>query len=139
MILKVHRKGFPVIPKSAPKSVFFMEIFHLKMCHTFAHAPCSVRTVQPLCTWPICIVPDNKAPEASVKASLIIGLRLRQILLKVNLVDQEGDGEAAFPEVKDLQFTYIPSGAEIVSIDAFSRSSNKRDFVIGSFLVSVHV
>ena len=98
-----------------------------------------MRTVQPLCTWPICIVPDYKASEASVKASLIIGLRLRQILLKVNLVDQEGDGEAAFPEVKDLQFTYIPSGAEIVSIDAFSRSSNKRDFVIGSFLVSVHV
>ena len=96
-----------------------------------------MRTVQPLCAWPICIVQDYKAPEASVKASLIIGLRLR--LLKVNFVDQEGDGEAAFPEVKDLQFTYIPSGAEIVSIDAFSRSSNKRDFVIGSFLVSVHV
>ena len=50
-----------------------------------------------------------------------------------NLIDnQEGDGEGANPEVKDLQFTYIPSGAEIISIDAFSRSTHKHDFVIGS-------
>lgn len=45
---------------------------------------------------------------------------------------QEGDGEGANPEVKDLQFTYIPSGAEIISIDAFSRSTHKHDFVIGT-------
>ena len=55
----------------------------------------------------------------------------RDELTLTDFADQEGDGEGAFPEVKDLQFTYIPSGAEIVSIDAFSRSSNKRDFVIG--------
>ena len=32
--------GFPVIPKSAQKVTFFVEIYHLKLCLTFVRAPC---------------------------------------------------------------------------------------------------
>ena len=35
----VHRRGFPVIPKSAVKAIFFMEIYQLKLCLTLACAP----------------------------------------------------------------------------------------------------
>lgn len=35
------------------------------------------------------------------------------------------------PLIKELLFTYIPSGAEIVSVDAYNKSSKEDEFVIG--------
>ena len=39
------------------------------------------------------------------------------------------------PQTKELQFTYIPSGAEIISIDAFNHSPVTDDFVIGITII----
>ena len=36
---------------------------------------------------------------------------------------------------QELHFTYIPSGAEIISIDAFNRSKVGDDFVIGVTII----
>ena len=41
----------------------------------------------------------------------------------------------ADPETQELQFTYIPSGAEIIYIDAFNRSVVGDDFVIGVTII----
>ncbi|KAG1681056.1 KICSTOR complex protein kaptin [Nymphon striatum] len=35
------------------------------------------------------------------------------------------------PSSRELHFTYIPSAAEIISIDAFNRSTHGNDFVVG--------
>ena len=35
----------------------------------------------------------------------------------------------------EIQFTYIPSGAEIISLDAFNRSESEDDFVIGVTII----
>ena len=35
------------------------------------------------------------------------------------------------PMIKELLFTYIPSGAEIISVDAYNKSSEADEFVIG--------
>lgn len=40
-------------------------------------------------------------------------------------------GCVVVPQSQEIQFTYIPSGAEIISIDAFNRSKTEDDFVIG--------
>ena len=39
------------------------------------------------------------------------------------------------PQTQDLKFTYIPSGAEIISINAFNRSKFGDDFVIGVTII----
>ncbi|CAH0551988.1 unnamed protein product [Brassicogethes aeneus] len=39
------------------------------------------------------------------------------------------------PTTKEVSFTYIPSGAEIISIDAFNKSSTKNEFVIGITII----
>lgn len=44
-------------------------------------------------------------------------------------------GCVVVPQTQELQFTYIPSGAEIISIDAFNRSKNGDDFVIGVTII----
>jgi len=44
-------------------------------------------------------------------------------------------GCVVVPQTKQLQFTYLPNGSEIVSIDAFNKSSETNDFVIGVTIV----
>lgn len=44
-------------------------------------------------------------------------------------------GCVVVPQTQELQFTYIPSGAEIISIDAFNRSKIGDDFVIGVTII----
>jgi len=44
-------------------------------------------------------------------------------------------GCVVVPETQDLKLTYIPSGAEIISIDAFNRSKVVDDFVIGVTII----
>ncbi|KAF4531949.1 hypothetical protein B566_EDAN006641 [Ephemera danica] len=39
------------------------------------------------------------------------------------------------PTVREVPFTYIPSGAEIISIDAFNKSPISNDFVIGITII----
>ncbi|KZC10390.1 Kaptin, partial [Dufourea novaeangliae] len=41
------------------------------------------------------------------------------------------------PLVKELLFTYIPSGAEIISIDAYNKSDTSDGFVIGITIIKV--
>ncbi|XP_014243706.1 KICSTOR complex protein kaptin-like isoform X2 [Cimex lectularius] len=42
------------------------------------------------------------------------------------------------PCVKEVPFTYIPPGAEIISIDSFNRSSTRDDFFIGIAIIKVN-
>jgi len=44
-------------------------------------------------------------------------------------------GCVVVPQTQEIQFTYIPSGAEIISIDAFNRSDSGDDFVIGVTII----
>jgi len=44
-------------------------------------------------------------------------------------------GCVVVPQSQEIQFTYIPSGAEIISIDAFNRSADSDDFVIGVTII----
>ena len=44
-------------------------------------------------------------------------------------------GCVVVPQSQEIQFTYIPSGAEIISIDAFNRSKTVDDFVIGVTII----
>lgn len=44
-------------------------------------------------------------------------------------------GCVVVPQSQEIQFTYIPSGAEIISIDAFNRSKHEEDFVIGVTII----
>ncbi|KAJ3647450.1 hypothetical protein Zmor_019328 [Zophobas morio] len=39
------------------------------------------------------------------------------------------------PTTKEVSFTYIPSGAEIISVDAFNKSDSKNEFVIGITII----
>ncbi len=43
------------------------------------------------------------------------------------------------PQTQELQFTYIPGGSEIISIDAYNRSVTANDFVIGITIIKVAV
>ncbi|CAH1394130.1 unnamed protein product [Nezara viridula] len=42
------------------------------------------------------------------------------------------------PVIKEVPFTYIPTGAEIISIDAFNRSKTRDDFFIGITIIKVN-
>nr|XP_024216643.1 KICSTOR complex protein kaptin-like isoform X2 [Halyomorpha halys] len=42
------------------------------------------------------------------------------------------------PVIKEVPFTYIPTGAEIISIDAFNRSKTCDDFFIGITIIKVN-
>jgi hypothetical protein len=43
------------------------------------------------------------------------------------------------PQTQELQFTYIPGGSEIISIDAYNRSTTANDFVIGITIIKVNL
>ncbi|KAK9702114.1 hypothetical protein QE152_g30178 [Popillia japonica] len=39
------------------------------------------------------------------------------------------------PSVKEVSFTYIPTSAEIITLDAFNKSQDRNDFVIGITII----
>ena len=43
------------------------------------------------------------------------------------------------PTVNEIPFTYLPEGSEIISIDAFNKSENKEEMVVGFAIVKVGV
>uniref|UniRef100_T1J5Z3 Kaptin n=1 Tax=Strigamia maritima TaxID=126957 RepID=T1J5Z3_STRMM len=47
--------------------------------------------------------------------------------------------ERILPSTKEIHFTYIPSGAEIISIGAFNKSDLGNDFVIGITFIKVAI
>ncbi|PNF25744.1 Kaptin [Cryptotermes secundus] len=55
---------------------------------------------------------------------------------KVFSFEYSGDSDGFLnPTVKEVLFTYIPNGTEIISIDAFTRSQSSDDFVIGITII----
>ncbi|XP_074034569.1 KICSTOR complex protein kaptin [Leptinotarsa decemlineata] len=48
---------------------------------------------------------------------------------------QESSSGLLIPTTKEVSFTYIPNGAEIISIDAFNKSTNSNEFVIGITII----
>ncbi|KAJ8981807.1 hypothetical protein NQ317_007393 [Molorchus minor] len=48
---------------------------------------------------------------------------------------QESSTGLLIPTTKEISFTYIPNGAEIISMDAFNKSSTNNEFVIGITII----
>ncbi|KAJ8942623.1 hypothetical protein NQ318_013336 [Aromia moschata] len=48
---------------------------------------------------------------------------------------QESSTGLLVPTTKEVSFTYIPNGAEIISLDAFNKSATKNEFVIGITII----
>ncbi|KAJ8941658.1 hypothetical protein NQ314_010303 [Rhamnusium bicolor] len=48
---------------------------------------------------------------------------------------QESPTGSLVPTTKEVSFTYIPNGAEIISLDAFNKSSINNEFVIGITII----
>ncbi|XP_069681565.1 KICSTOR complex protein kaptin-like isoform X2 [Periplaneta americana] len=66
-------------------------------------------------------------------ANKILAASLRR---KVFSFEYSGDSEGFLKAtVKEVLFTYIPNGTEIISIDAFTRSQSSDDFVIGITII----
>ncbi|GFG37974.1 hypothetical protein Cfor_06621 [Coptotermes formosanus] len=66
-------------------------------------------------------------------ANKILAASLRR---KVFSFEYSGDSDGFLkPTVKEVLFTYIPNGTEIISIDAFTRSQSSDDFVIGITII----
>ncbi|EFA06740.2 KICSTOR complex protein kaptin [Tribolium castaneum] len=50
-------------------------------------------------------------------------------------IEYQESGGCLIPTTKEVSFTYIPSGAEIISVDAFNKSATKNEFVIGITII----
>ncbi|KAJ3636757.1 hypothetical protein MTP99_000270 [Tenebrio molitor] len=50
-------------------------------------------------------------------------------------IEYQDSGGALIPTTREVSFTYIPSGAEIISVDAFNKSATKNEFVIGITII----
>ncbi|KAJ8923985.1 hypothetical protein NQ315_006761 [Exocentrus adspersus] len=48
---------------------------------------------------------------------------------------QESPTGSLVPTTKEISFTYIPNGAEIISLDAFNKSSVANEFVVGITII----
>ncbi|XP_018575978.1 KICSTOR complex protein kaptin-like [Anoplophora glabripennis] len=48
---------------------------------------------------------------------------------------QDSPTGSLVPTTKEISFTYIPNGAEIISLDAFNKSSTTNEFVIGITII----
>ena len=44
------------------------------------------------------------------------------------------DADLLQPQKQEINFTYIPAGADIIAIDSFCRQNSSRDYVIGNLL-----
>lgn len=67
---------------------------------------------------------------------LLIGTLERQIYY---LEYEEKEDNTLIPTVMQLSFTYIPSDAEIISMDGYNKSKENDDFVIGVTIVKCDV
>ncbi|KAK9883968.1 hypothetical protein WA026_004904 [Henosepilachna vigintioctopunctata] len=47
----------------------------------------------------------------------------------------EGTNGTLIPTAREVSFTYIPTGAEIISIDAYNKSSKNNEFVVGITII----
>ncbi|XP_045474499.1 KICSTOR complex protein kaptin-like [Harmonia axyridis] len=47
----------------------------------------------------------------------------------------DGPKDQLIPTAREVSFTYIPTGAEIISIDAYNKSSNNNEFVVGITII----
>lgn len=63
---------------------------------------------------------------------LLIGTLERQIYC---LEYEESTDNILTPTVKQISFTYIPSDAEIISMDGYNKSKENDDFVVGVTIV----
>jgi hypothetical protein len=54
-------------------------------------------------------------------------------------IEYQDSGGALIPTTREVSFTYIPSGAEIISVDAFNKSATKNEFVIGITIIKVEL
>jgi len=77
------------------------------------------------------------APHGSQTTKLIVATLNRKVFcLELSMSHcARPCGCVVVPQCQELQFTYIPSGAEIISIDAFNRSTVGNDFVIGVTII----
>lgn len=66
----------------------------------------------------LCVAGDRQLLAATLKGR-VVSFRYHELQHRVR------------PVAKEVQFTYIPVDAEIVSIDAFNKSSPKRGLVVG--------
>ncbi|XP_049959870.1 KICSTOR complex protein kaptin-like isoform X2 [Schistocerca serialis cubense] len=64
----------------------------------------------------------------------ILAASLRRKIFSFEYMCSDG---ALIPAVREVVFTYIPSGAEIISIDSFNKSTSGDDFVIGITIIKV--
>ncbi|CAG9860239.1 unnamed protein product [Phyllotreta striolata] len=48
---------------------------------------------------------------------------------------QESPSGSLIPSCKEVSFTYIPNGAEIISMDAFNKNNNSNEFIIGITII----
>ncbi|XP_046996436.1 KICSTOR complex protein kaptin-like isoform X1 [Schistocerca americana] len=62
----------------------------------------------------------------------ILAASLRRKIFSFEYMCSDG---ALIPAVREVVFTYIPSGAEIISIDSFNKSTSGDDFVIGITII----
>ncbi|XP_059484563.1 KICSTOR complex protein kaptin isoform X2 [Neocloeon triangulifer] len=68
-------------------------------------------------------------------ASGLVKLMVASLKRKVFFFEYCDVGGHKQSTVKEVPFTYIPSGAEIIAMDAFNKSSTSDDFVIGITIV----
>lgn len=47
----------------------------------------------------------------------------------------EGTDGSLIPTAREVSFTYIPTGAEIISIDAYNKSTSSNEFVVGVAII----
>lgn len=62
----------------------------------------------------------------------ILAASLRRKIFSFEYTCSDG---VLIPAVREVVFTYIPSGAEIISIDSFNKSTSGDDFVIGITII----
>lgn len=56
---------------------------------------------------------------------------------KVYCIEYTKNEATVIPSTREVQFTYIPGGAEIISIDAFKKSTETHDFLVGITFVKL--
>ncbi|XP_023231374.1 KICSTOR complex protein kaptin-like [Centruroides sculpturatus] len=56
---------------------------------------------------------------------------------KVYCIEYTKNEVSTIPSTTEVQFTYIPGGAEIISIDAFNKSTENHDFLVGITFVKL--
>ncbi|KAF0290993.1 KICSTOR complex protein kaptin [Amphibalanus amphitrite] len=61
------------------------------------------------------------------------GLRAKNAVYSLEYV--QDDRGFLHPTVNEIPFTYLPEGSEIISVDAFNKSENKEEMVVGLAII----